>query len=54
VTTKVRTSTFSNAIVAVQVATLEGTDPNVLAKSVFYVDGRHDHFDREPKHIDAL
>lgn len=43
-----------NHIVAVQVATLEGADPDVLAKSVKYVDGRHDHFDREPDHIDAL
>ena len=43
-----------NAIVAVQVATLEGADPEVLAKSVKYVDGRHDHFDREPEHTDAL
>ena len=43
-----------NAIVAIQVATLEGADPDVLAKSVKYVDGRHDHFDREPAHTDAL
>ena len=40
--------------VAVQVATLEGTDPAVLASSVHYVDGRHDRFDREPEHKDAL
>jgi hypothetical protein len=40
--------------VAVQVATLEGADPAVLAKSVHYVDGRHDRFDREPEHKDAL
>jgi hypothetical protein len=43
-----------NAMVAVQVATLEGADRAVLAKSVRYVDGRHDHFDREPEHVDAL
>jgi hypothetical protein len=43
-----------NHIVAVQVATLEGADPDALAKSVHFVDGRHDHFDREPEHIDAL
>ena len=43
-----------NAIVAVQVATLEGADPDVLAKSVHYIDGRHDHFDRKPEHTDAL
>jgi hypothetical protein len=34
--------------VAVQVATLDDADPDVLAKSIHYVDGRHDHFDREP------
>ena len=33
-----------NAIVAVQVATLEGADAEVLAKSGRYVDGRYDHF----------
>jgi len=43
-----------NAIIAVQVATLEGADPEILAKSVSYVDGRHDHFDRKPEHTDAL
>ena len=40
--------------VAVQVATLEGADLDVLAKSVQYVDGRHDRFDRAPDHPDAL
>jgi hypothetical protein len=40
--------------VAVQVATLEGADQDILAKSVHYVDGRHDRFDREPEHSDAL
>jgi hypothetical protein len=40
--------------VAVQVATLEGADPAVLASNVHYVDGRHDRFDREPEHKDAL
>jgi len=34
--------------VAVQVATLEDADPDVLAKSIHYVDGRHDAFDRPP------
>ena len=43
-----------NAMVAVQVATLEGADPDVLAKSVKYVDGRHDRFDRAPDYSDAL
>lgn len=42
------------AMVAVQVATLEGADPEVLAKGIRYVDGRHDHFDRAPEHTDAL
>jgi hypothetical protein len=41
-------------MVAVQVATLEGADPDALATSVHYVDGRHDRFDREPEHSDAL
>ena len=40
--------------VAVQVATLEGADPDVLAKSVHYVDGRHDRFDRAPDHPESL
>jgi hypothetical protein len=43
-----------NDIVAVQVATLEGADPDTLAKGIRYVDGRHDRFDREPEHTDAL
>ena len=34
--------------VAVQVATMEDADPDVLAKSIHYVDGRHDAFDRPP------
>ena len=29
-------------------------DPKVLAKGIRYVDGRHDRFDREPEHADAL
>ena len=33
---------------AVQVATLDDADPDVLAQGIHYVDGRHDHFDREP------
>lgn len=40
--------------VAVQSATLEGPDPDILAKSAHYVDGRHNRFDREPEHSDAL
>lgn len=40
--------------VAINVPTLEGVDPDLLAKSVHYVDGRHDRFDRQPEHIDAL
>lgn len=43
-----------NATVAVQVATLEGADPDVLAKNIRYVDGRHDRFDKTPEHTDAL
>jgi hypothetical protein len=41
-------------IAAINVATLEDADPDLLAKSVHYVDGRHDHFDRTPEHTDAL
>ena len=40
--------------VAVQLATLEGADAEVLAKSIRYVDGRHDRFDRRPDDIEAL
>jgi len=40
--------------VAINVPTLEGVDPDLLAKSVHYVDGRHDRFDRQPDHIEAL
>ena len=40
--------------VAVQVATLEGADPEVLARGIRYVDGRHDRFDREPENTAAL
>jgi hypothetical protein len=40
--------------VAVQLATLEGADPDVLAKGIQYVDGRHDRFDRQPDDIEAL
>ena len=40
--------------VAVQLATLEGADPEMLAKSIHYVDGRHDRFDRQPDNIEAL
>jgi hypothetical protein len=43
-----------NAVVAVQVATLEGAAPDVLAKGIRYVDGRHDRFDRAPENTDAL
>jgi hypothetical protein len=41
-------------VAAIAVATLEGADPEVLAASVHYVDGLHDHFDRVPEHTDAL
>ncbi|HMI39900.1 MAG TPA: hypothetical protein VK485_01560, partial [Sphingomicrobium sp.] len=34
--------------VAVQVATIEDADPDVLAQSIHFVDGRHDAFDRPP------
>jgi hypothetical protein len=40
--------------VAINIPTLEGVDPDLLAKNIRYVDGRHDQFDREPEHIDAL
>ena len=41
-------------MVAVLLSTLEGADPEVLAKGVHYVDGRHDRFDRQPENIQAL
>lgn len=41
-------------MVAVQLATLEGADPQVLANGIHYVDGRHDRFDRQPENIQAL
>jgi hypothetical protein len=31
------------------VASLEDVDPDELADSVKYVDGKHDHYDRKPK-----
>ena len=34
--------------VAIQVATIEDADPDVLASGIKYVDGAHDHFDRRP------
>jgi hypothetical protein len=40
--------------VAINIPTLEGVDPELLAKNIRYVDGKHDHFDREPERIDAL
>ncbi len=40
--------------VAVQVATIEGADPDVLAAHIKYVDGRHDAFDRPPEDIRLL
>lgn len=43
-----------NHIAAISVASLENADPDVLEKSIHYVDGRHDHFDREPEHTEAL
>ncbi len=43
-----------SAMAAVFVATLESADPNLLAKSVRYVDGLHEQFDRSPEHTDAL
>ncbi len=43
-----------NAVVAVQVATREGADPDVRARAIRYVDGRHYRFDREPENTDAL
>jgi hypothetical protein len=42
------------ATVAVQVATIEGADPEVLKAGIRYVDGRHDRFDREPENVEAL
>ena len=41
-------------MVGVQVSTLEDVDPDLLARGIRYVDGRHDRFEREPEHIDAL
>src|SRR3954452_16463427 len=35
-------------MVAVQVATIDDADSEVLARSINYVDGLHDHFDRKP------
>ena len=43
-----------SAMAAVFVATLEGADPDELAKSVRYVDGLHEQFTQEPEHTDAL
>jgi hypothetical protein len=40
--------------VAVQVATLEDADPDVLAAGIHYVDGRNDHFDQAPTDIRLL
>ena len=34
---------------AVAVATLDDADPDELVKSIKFVDGRHDRFDRSPK-----
>lgn len=42
------------ATVAIQVATLEGVDPEILKKGIRYVDGRHDRFDRTPENPEAL
>ncbi|MDB5432582.1 MAG: Gfa-like protein [Caulobacter sp.] len=39
---------------AVAVATLEDTDADELAASIKYVDGRHDHYDRQPEDIRLL
>src|SRR6185503_9727086 len=39
---------------AIAVATLEDADPDELAKSIKYVDGKHDKFDRAPENVDAL
>jgi hypothetical protein len=35
-------------VYAIAVATLEGVDPDELAKSVKYVNGRHDKFNAPP------
>ena len=43
-----------SAMAAVFVATLEGADPDELAKSVRYVDGLHGQFKQPPEHTDAL
>ncbi|MFL6733627.1 MAG: GFA family protein [Sphingomicrobium sp.] len=40
--------------VAVQVATIEDADPNALANGIHYVDGLHDHFDRQPEDLRLL
>ena len=40
--------TLGGKFYAVAVSTLEDADPNELAASIKYVDGRHDHYDRRP------
>jgi hypothetical protein len=37
-----------NAFYAVSVAALDDADPDELAASIKYVDGKHDRFDKEP------
>jgi hypothetical protein len=39
----------SGAFYAVAIASLEGTDPDEVAASIKYVDGRHDHYDHTPQ-----
>jgi hypothetical protein len=34
---------------AVAIPTLADVDPDALAKSIKYIDGRHDHFDKAPE-----
>ena len=40
--------------IAVQIATLEDADRDVLASNIQYVDGRHDMLGREPEDVRLL
>jgi hypothetical protein len=44
----------NSPIVAVQVATIEDAESDVLAKRIRYVDGLHDHFDQQPEDVRLL
>ena len=42
------------AVRFVAIASLDDVDPNELAGSIEYVDGKHDHYDRAPEDIRSL